>query len=726
MRLWIAFVLAALLGVPATTLRAEADPEPAALHRTLAEAKARAAKASRTATPDLAASLAQLFYDVGYYNLDVTVLPATQQVAGEVTMVAQSLKDNLATFDVDMYLALTADSVKIGGSPVPMFSHTGSTLYITPPAPLDSGDTFEVHMFYHGPPASGGFGAFGFNQHGSPSAPIIWSLSEPYYARNWWPCKDTPSDKADSMDINITCPSTLFAASNGDLVSQTDLGNGFKKFHWQTHYPITTYLVSLTASNFTQLDYQYVYNGGADTMPVHFWVYPEQVTNAQNAYPEVLQMLDAFGAAYGPYPFLNEKYAITHFPWGGGMEHQTNTSQTPGSYSRNLTSHELSHQWWGDNVTCANWKHIWLNEGFASYSEAIYQEWLFGMATYRSYMNGMAYKGGGTVIVDDTTNVDRIFNGNLTYDKGGFILHMLRGALGDETFFNCLAEYRAQFTGRSATTEDFEAACEQVSGQNLSQFFADWCYGTYYPRYIYSYYLDSVGAQRSAHVRLQQIQSTQPQIFDMPVDLRFTDGLNGLDVRVQNTQRLQWFDIPISFVPSTFEMDPKGWILKDAYAGVAVVTDSLKPARRDAPYTDTLRAVRGQAPYSWSLASGTLPPGLSLLSSGVVTGAPMQMGTFTFTVRAQDNAVVTTSMDRAVTVVVNPPLHPDGDMNADSAVTSADIVYLVNYVFKGGPAPIPMSYGDVDLSCTITAADIVYLVNFIFKSGPYPLGSCVP
>ena len=725
MRRISAFLAVVFWATLTTSAWADVEGSPSELHRTLSESKARLAKADRSASVDHAASLAQVFYDVSYYDLDITVLPATSQVAGRVIMNARSLKNDLSPFDMDLYLAMTADSVKMNGSPV-TFSHPGSELYITPPAPLDSGDTFSVEVFYHGPPASGGFGAFGFNTHGSPSAPIIWSLSEPYYARNWWPCKDTPSDKADSVDIRITCPSTLFAASNGELVSQTDLGTGFKKFHWRHRYPIVTYLVSLAISNFTQLDYQYVYNGGADTMPVHFWVYPEQATNAQNAYPEVLQMLDAFGEAYGPYPFLNETYAISHFPWGGGMEHQTNTSPTPGSYSRNLTSHELSHQWWGDNVTCRNWKHIWLNEGFASYSEAIYQEWLFGPATYRSYMNGMVYKGGGTVIVDDTTNVDRIFHGGLSYDKGAWVVHMLRGVLGDDLFFDALAEYRARFQGRSATTEDLQAACEQVSGLDLSQFFADWCYGTFYPRYIYGYYLTGTGTQQKAHLRLEQFQGGNPQVFDMPVDVRFSSSTDGYMASVQNTQRVQWFEIPLSFTPTTIEFDPMGWILKDAFAGVGVTTDSLKPARRDDPYTDTLRATRGQAPYTWSLVSpSNLPTGLTLTPEGVISGVPSLASTFKFTVMAQDNAIVTTRMEREITLVVNQPLRPDGDMNADGFVTSGDVVFLVNYVFKAGPAPAPLSFGDLDLSCSITAADIIYLVNFVFKSGPQPLGSCV-
>jgi hypothetical protein len=304
---------------------------------------------------------------------------------------------------------------------------------------------------------------------------------------------------------------------------------------------------------------------------------------------------------------------------------------------------------------------------------------------------------------------------------------MLRGALGDAVFFDALAEYRAQFGGRSATTEDLQAACELVSGRELSEFFTDWCYGTYYPRYIYGYYTVGAAPQVTAHVRVEQIQSTPPQVFDMPVELRFTGTVYSHTAKVANTQRVQWFEVPLTFAPVTLEFDPYGWILKDAYAGVAVLTDSLRQAQRDAAYTDTLKAVRGTPPYTWSLPTpAQLTPGLVLSPQGVISGVPLQSGHFTITVRVEDSAPITTRMERDLTLTVGQPLRPDGDMNADGVVTSGDIVFLVNYVFKGGPAPVPLSFGDVDLSCAITSADIIYLVNFVFKAGPAPLGSCVP
>jgi len=700
---------------------------PRELHAALAAEKAQRLESARANFGATAASLDQLNYDATYYDLDVNLIIATSTIEGRVQMDAISLIDNLTQFDVDLHLSLVADSVFMGGAPVP-FSHVGSELFITPPAPLDSGDAFSVIMYYHGIPPGGGFGAFGFSTHGVPSVPMIWSLSEPYYSRNWWPCKDTPSDKADSADIHITCRDDLFATSNGTLVGETDNGDGTKTYDWHHGYPITTYLISVAATNYVRLDYWYTYNGGADSMPVNFWVYPESQASALTSYPEIVQMIGALSESYGPYPFLDEKYAISQFVWGGGMEHQTNTSQSSTWYSWSLNSHELAHQWWGDMVTCKTWSDIWLNEGFASYSEALYQEWKSGVSAYQSWMNGMIYTGGGTIYVYDTSNVGMIFHGGRSYDKGAWVVHMLRHVLGDATFFDALAEYRNQYLYKSATTDDFRVVCEQVSGLDLSQFFSDWIFGTYYPRYTYAFYTVPDGDSVGVKVKIDQLQLSPPQVFNMPIDLRFTDGVETRTLVVNNDERSQWFDLKLSFEPTSMVLDPDGWILQFSWPGVAIVTDSLEPARRDVPYIDTLEAVRGHAPYSWELAIGSaLPPGLSLSSSGVIQGTPSVENSFTFTVRVEDSLVAgapQTNMEREITLVVGPPLRPAGDINADGVVTSTDIISLVAYVFKGGTAPDPVSFGDVDLSCTVTSADIIYLVNYVFKAGPKPHDGC--
>jgi len=700
--------------------------DPAQLHRALAGEKSARMEAARQAGMAGAVSLAQLNYDATYYDLDINLLVSQAQVAGRVYMKAKSLIDNLTQFDVDLYFALTADSVFVDGAPA-AHSHTGSELYIMLPSARNVDDPFDVTIYYHGNPASGGFGAFGFNSHGSLAVPIIWSLSEPYYARNWWPCKDTPSDKADSVDIHITCPSNLFAASNGILVDTEDNLDGTLTYHWHHGHPITTYLVSLSVTNFVQLDYAYAYNGGADTMPVNFWVYPEKQAEATASYPEVVQMIGALGELYGPYPFLDEKYAISHFPWGGGMEHQTNTSQSPTWYSWSLNVHELAHQWWGDLVTCATWSDIWLNEGFASYSEALYREWQSGSAAYHSYMTGMAYRGGGTIYVYDTSSVGSIFHGGLSYDKAAYVLHMLRHVLGDNDFFGALAEYRSQYAGRSATTDDFRLVCEQVSGKNLEPFFSDWIFGTLFPRYTFGFYSKPEAGGYRVDVKIEQMQTSSPQVFDMPLDLYFTRaGLNATRV-VQNNQRLQWYQLSLPFDPTDLALDLNGWILKDAYPGVAILSDTLESARRDEPYSDTLAAARGVAPYHWYKVDGTsYPPGLTMSTGGILTGTAAVQGTFTFTARVLDSGSPQTSMERAITVTIGPPLRPAGDVTSDGVVSLSDIIFIVNYVYKGGPEPVPAAYGDVDSSCTITSADVIYLVNYVLKGGAAPLDGCVP
>jgi len=696
--------------------------DPAVLHRWLAEGKIQQYR--QVATGAGAASLDQLHYDATYYDIDLALDISTSQVTGRVYMEARSLIDGLTQFDVDLYLSMSVDSVFMGGAPV-AYNHLGSEIFITPPATIDSGEGFNVTMYYHGNPASGGFGAFGFSTHGSPPQPMIWSLSEPYYARNWWPCKDTPSDKADSLDISITCRDDLFAASNGVLIAETDNGDGTKTYDWSHRHPIVTYLVSVAVTNFDQLDYMYMYNGGADSMPVHFWVYPERRTSAEASYPEILEMLDVLGTYYGPYPFLDEKYAISHFAWGGGMEHQTNTSQSSTWYSWGLNVHELAHQWWGDHVTCKTWHDIWLNEGFASWSEALYRQSKYGDAAYRSYMASMEYFGGGTVYVDDTTNVSRIFHGGLSYDKGAWVVHMLRHVLGETTFFDALAEYRVQFGNSSADTEDLKGVCEQVSGKDLGQFFDDWIMGTYFPRYIYGFFVDSTDTGFIARVRLEQFQSSSPQVFDMPVDLLFEAPGQTELVSVNNTQRVEWFDVLLSFRPDSMYFDPYKWILKYQYEGASIATAQMKDAIRDEPYDDTLQAERGQPPYYWELVNGqTLPAGLFLSAEGEITGTPGITGDYRFTVRIQDSGAPSTSMEREVGLSVGQPLRPPGDVNNDGLVTSSDILALVEFVFKSGPAPDPLSYGDVDLSCTITSADVIYLVNYVFKSGPAPFDGC--
>jgi aminopeptidase N len=259
------------------------------------------------------------------------------------------------------------DSTKSNGARV-SFIWSNDIIRVFLNGTYNNHEPFNVTVYYHGHPLEGGLQSFDWSSHGSPSVPVISTLSEPYFAQAWWPCKDLPRDKADSADINITVRSDLIVASNGLLREVVNHGTT-KTYKWHEKYPITTYLIMLAATNYTIFSNWYHPIAGPDSMEVRYYVYPEYLSNAQALYPVTPSMIQFLANTFGEYPFVEEKYGMAHFTWGGAMEHQTCTSILYSWYSQWVILHELSHQWWGDYITCHNWHHIWLNEGFASYCE---------------------------------------------------------------------------------------------------------------------------------------------------------------------------------------------------------------------------------------------------------------------------------------------------------------------------------------------------------------------
>ncbi|NOZ75810.1 MAG: T9SS type A sorting domain-containing protein, partial [FCB group bacterium] len=373
------------------------------------------------------------------------------------------------------------------------------------------------------------------------------------------PCKDDPSDKADSVDMVITVPAGLVVASNG-LLDRTAAGNdGTTTYYWKERYPIATYLVSIAIYPYTVWDDTYVGLDTTESMLLQFFSYPDHINQLENNYLRTKDMIHAFAQRYGEYPFINEKYGHAEFGWGGGMEHQTITSV--GGWGLDLLSHELAHQWWGDMVTCTDFHHIWLNEGFATYSQAIWWESQDGPTGYHSFINTRRYYGAGTVYVEEPTSVGAIFDYNLSYAKGAWVLHMLRHVVGDSTFFEILQTYGSdpQFRYNSATTEQFRDVCESVSGMDLHPFFQQWIYESYYPNYTVGYFQSG----DTLHVEIGQT-STGGTIFTMPIDLE----IHGIDsvftTVVQNSTSSETYAIPL---PPAFQvinviLDPEQWILR--------------------------------------------------------------------------------------------------------------------------------------------------------------------
>ena len=496
-------------------------------------------------------------YDVHYYGLYLNLLVAQEQIQGRVTMEARVTADSLQQVRLDLQDSMTVDSVVVAGRRTG-FAHFRDVLQMDLDRVYRKGDEIAVQVHYHGTPQSSGFGPFGFDTyHGQP---MIWSLSEPFGARNWWPCKDIPADKADSVDVRIEVPNGLMAVSNGLLRGVADAG-GREVFWWHEAYPITTYLVSIAVHPFVHFADSVEVVPGVIT-PVDYYVFPSQLERSREAYASTPQMILTYSRLFGPYPFYREKYGHAQFLGGANMEHQTITSLR--SFSELTIAHELAHQWWGDMITCRDFHHIWLNEGFATYSEALWVEQTYGKEDYHQLMNDRAYFGPGTIFVPVTSSVERIFDYDLSYKKGAWVLHMLRHAVGDSVFFRILKTYGDDPSLKygTAVTEDFQRVCEAVSGMDLSDFFHQWIYEPYYPRYVLSYSVREGGGQFQTEVTIRQEQQNTV-VFHMPVDLRFTFASGDTLIRVDDRDRQQVFRFTFRDRPVAVELDPDNWILKE-------------------------------------------------------------------------------------------------------------------------------------------------------------------
>jgi aminopeptidase N len=510
------------------------------------------------------AALATPSIDAKYYKLDLRITTSPQYLRGIMTMDAVSTVDNLTSVTLDMMNSLTIDSVKVGGIITGSIQQT-STFTATLDRAYNVGEMIHLQVFYKGVPGSSGFGSFEFSSHNS--VPWVWTLSEPYGAKDWWPCNDHPSDKADSADIVVTCDSSYKVGSNGKLLSVTNNGDGTSTHHWQTHYPISTYLISIALTNYAQFSNWFKYSE-TDSMEVMNFVLPEHLSSAQAYLPNAVTGLQIFSDLFGLYPFINEKFGHAEFGWGGGMEHQTITYL--GGFGEWLVIHELAHQWFGDMITCRTWPDLWLNEGFATYLEVLYNEKKYGVSSYWSEISGVmsyAKTATGTLYLQDTSSVGYMFDGARVYDKGAAVLHMLRHVLGDTMFFRSMYNYANDpaYKYGTAITRDFQHVCETTSGIDLNYFFNEWIFGEKYPQYTYGWTTDSISSGYSVIIGVHQTTgTTNPSYFTMPVD--FTISASGWDTTVVlfNNQVTQTFTVNVPYHPLSVRLDPKGWIMKTA------------------------------------------------------------------------------------------------------------------------------------------------------------------
>jgi Peptidase family M1 domain/Secretion system C-terminal sorting domain len=502
-------------------------------------------------------------YDVKYYKLQLRINPdSAKGIKGIITTYFTTNQANFGSISFDMATSLVQDSVYYHNVKLPagdINRATADLIKITIPTIPTVGTLDSVTIYYKGvPPTVAAFsGGTGFvkSTHDVSAKNYVYTLSEPYSSYTWWPCKSfVVNDKADSMDMIISTPLAFRSASNGTRVSEITSGSNVITY-WKERYPVPAYLVCMAVANYVQYPTTpTMVNIGGTMMPYYNLIFPETNTAAgQTALNRVPLMLTTYSSLFGDYPFKNEKYGNYTFGFGGGMEHTTFSGESSSGVYQTATNwdilaHELGHQWWGDNVTCASWRDIWLNESFADYSEALLLEFAPSIAASVG-TNAVAWRNtkklnsinatyqAKTTYVLDTTDITTIFTPSVyIYDRGGMIITMLRTIMGDAKFFQAIKNYQSDplLAQGNAFTADMKRHMEASSGLNLTTFFNQWIYNTGYAKY--SSIAGSVCEWNNSGTNLaikliQKSQSSALARFDMPVPVRI-QGAGGQDTTV--------------------------------------------------------------------------------------------------------------------------------------------------------------------------------------------------
>ena len=530
----------------------------------------------------VAAAVPSQSIDVKHYRLQIQLAPnefSTSGTIGGTVTISGETTGIVSAINVDAQPNLSIDSVRLDGAPND-FRRNTSRVVIGFPAPVPIGRPFTIVIQYHGVPvvSSGLGGGMLFTRHGPNFVLVVANLSEPFAAPVWWPCIDNPADKA-TAEIEVTVPQGNQAASNGVLDRTQQNGDGTVTYFWREDSPLATYLVSVAASNYERFEDSYTALDGVTRMPLVYYVYPEHLDLARAKFAVVRSAMEIYAGLFGEYPFLGEKYGMAEFPFGGAMEHQTITSISFSLVASVTNSnqativHELAHQWWGDLVTMKSWDDIWLNEGFATYSEVLFFERFAGIAPGEllstSYDDGVVDGAlGGTVTAE---NLDNPFDDRgAIYRKGGWVLHMLRHVLGDQKFFDALKQYRTRYAFSNASTADFQQVCESFYGASLDWFFKEWIYARGRPMYKVSPDISSADATGNYTVKVVIKQKQSEEIpgrengnYIMPLDLmiHYSDGTTETRV-VFNDSRKQRFTFTVPKQPVDVGLDESNWILK--------------------------------------------------------------------------------------------------------------------------------------------------------------------
>jgi len=505
-------------------------------------------------------------FDVLHYDLWLDVYPDASQLTCIATITLTPTEENVEEIGLSLY-SMAVDSVWDVSGPL-SYSQPGDSLTVQLSGPAGTGDTLEVSISYGGEPwneGAGGFGGFWFR----PNIPVAFQMGvgiytdPPSVGRAMFPCWDHPSDKA-TFEFHVTCPDTLYAVANGDL-AKVSAEDGRALYEWSLDQPMSTYLAAVAVGDYTVLtDSTYDW--------IKYYVYEWDVEDALGSFANVDLIMDQLQSRYGPYPW-DCKFSYVQTP-KGDMEHLSQVYHLAmlinGSTTYDwLLAHEMGHQWWGNCVTESQWSDVWLSEGFATYTEAIWQEH-YGDDEYDDYMVNqimIPYLQSGETFPLAGPSTPSEYWSYTTYEKGASVLHMLRYVVGEADFFAALDEYFGHHAYGLATTYDLRDHFETVTGEDIDWFFDAWVWGEGYPVYEMGYDWSQSGTEWELAVEVSQVQTT-PTIFTMPLEFLVEGTSQDSVVVMWNDQQYDTETFLLPFEPQSVSFDPYHHILSTHLTGV--------------------------------------------------------------------------------------------------------------------------------------------------------------
>ena len=508
--------------------------------------------------------------DMKHIKLDLTVDLAAKTVDAKARLDLTALRP-VTSITLDA-VDFDASAVRVGfggGSPSPCsFENDGKHLTLSLPRQLDTGGDMTILIDYRLDDPKSGLNFFAPSDD-DPEAPyVVWSQGQTTTNRYWVPCFDHPNEMQTS-EIVCTVKKPYIVISNGTLLSEKDNGDGTRTFHWKQNQPHVSYLMTLVVGDFVSRTE--TWRG----KPITYHVRKKFEKDMHNSFRSTLAMLDFFSDKIGvEYPW--DKYAqVCCYQFGGGMENTSSTTLGERTLhddrahldtsSDGLVAHELAHQWWGDLLTCKEWSHTWLNEGFASYFEALWDEHHNGRDAFAYNMFGKARRArsGGKekpIVYRDYEQAWEQFDSR-AYPKGAWVLHMIRNRLGDDLFWKCINTYCKRFRHKTVETSDLRQTIEAVTGRSFERFFHDWTERTGHPVMTVKY--QWLAEDGLAQVDIEQTQEAEAFHFPLKLEFHFANGENAVTLVKKITDKKAGFMVPLAARPTMFRVDPGNTVLKE-------------------------------------------------------------------------------------------------------------------------------------------------------------------